>query len=235
MRCPRRGCRRPGRCCRRTSPSCGHPSGDGRSAARCPRTASRSPPRIARSRPRGGGRPGRHHRYGRRTTPRGSASTSPSTRGAIPGARGRPAVSQLGSPSRGPFQRTKSRTSSFEYSSAATRSPTRSWSGSSRARRPYAGQLAIRKKTEPSSVRYAWPAARRRSRRDTIWGMCSVARGMTSGFVMRSVAASWRNRSIQRSARASMPIRSPAAPRMILSSTSVRFMTQVTCRPRQRR
>ncbi len=52
---------------------------------------------------------------------------------------GRPdpiAVSQLGSPGLAAFQRTKSRASSFEYSSAATRSPTRIASGSRRARRP---------------------------------------------------------------------------------------------------
>ena len=52
---------------------------------------------------------------------------------------GRPepmAVSQDGSPGLGPFQSAKSRTSSFPYSSASTRSPTRMASGSSRARRP---------------------------------------------------------------------------------------------------
>ena len=52
---------------------------------------------------------------------------------------GRPspiAVDHDGSPGFGPFHRAKSRTSSFAYSSASTRSPTRSCSGSSRASRP---------------------------------------------------------------------------------------------------
>ena len=69
---------------------------------------------------------------------------------------GRPSptdVDQLGSPARGPFQSAKSRTSSLLYSSASTRSPTRCWVGSMRARTPYAGQDAMRKKIEPSSVR----------------------------------------------------------------------------------
>ena len=91
---PRRDARReqvgdPGDVARRTSPSCGRPSGGGRSGARSARTASRSPPRTGRSRPRGAGRPGPRRRCGRRTTPRGSAWTSPSTRGASPGARAR--------------------------------------------------------------------------------------------------------------------------------------------------
>ena len=71
---------------------------------------------------------------------------------------GRPSpirVDHDGSPGFGPFQSAKSRTSSLAYSSASTRSPTRSCSGSRRARRPYAGQDEIRKKIEPSSVRYA--------------------------------------------------------------------------------
>ena len=69
---------------------------------------------------------------------------------------GRPSpmgVDQLGSPGLAPFQTAKSRTSSLLYSSASTRSPTRCWVGSSRARVPYAGQDAMRKKIEPSSVR----------------------------------------------------------------------------------
>ena len=69
---------------------------------------------------------------------------------------GRPspiAVDQLGSPARAPFQSAKSRTSSLLYSSASTRSPTRCCVGSRRARAPYAGQEAMRKKIEPSSVR----------------------------------------------------------------------------------
>ena len=70
-----------------------------------------------------------------------------------PGRPGPMAVSHDGSPSFGPFHRAKSRTSSLAYSSASTRSPTRSWSGSSRASLPYAGHEAIRKKIEPSSVR----------------------------------------------------------------------------------
>ncbi len=52
---------------------------------------------------------------------------------------GRPApiaVSHDGSPGFGPFQTAKSRTSSLAYSSASTRSPTRSWAGSSRASCP---------------------------------------------------------------------------------------------------
>ena len=53
-----------------------------------------------------------------------------------PGRPGPIAVSHDGSPGFGPFQRAKSRTSSLPYSSASTRSPTRSWSGSRRARRP---------------------------------------------------------------------------------------------------
>src|SRR6476619_7615712 len=43
----------------------------------------------------------------------------------------------------GPFHSAKSRTSSLAYSSASTRSPTRSCSGSSRASRPYLGHDAI--------------------------------------------------------------------------------------------
>ena len=70
-----------------------------------------------------------------------------------PGRPGPMAVSHDGSPGLGPFQSAKSRTSSFAYSSASTRSPTRSCSGSSRASRPYAGHEAIRKKIEPSGVR----------------------------------------------------------------------------------
>ena len=45
-------------------------------------------------------------------------------------------VDSDGSPGLGPFHSAKSRTSSLAYSSASTRSPTRSWSGSSRASRP---------------------------------------------------------------------------------------------------
>jgi hypothetical protein len=70
-----------------------------------------------------------------------------------PGRPGPIAVSHDGSSSFGPFHRAKSRTSSFAYSSASTRSPIRSCSGSSFASRPYVGQDAIRKKIEPSSVR----------------------------------------------------------------------------------
>ena len=70
-----------------------------------------------------------------------------------PGRPGPIAVSHDGSPGLGPFHRAKSRTSSLPYSSASTRSPTRIASGSSRASRPYAGQDAIRKKIDPSSVR----------------------------------------------------------------------------------
>ena len=69
---------------------------------------------------------------------------------------GRPApiaVSHEGSPGFGPFQSAKSRTSSLAYSSASTRSPTRRLATSRRASRPYAGHDAIRKNTEPSSVR----------------------------------------------------------------------------------
>ncbi len=68
---------------------------------------------------------------------------------------GRPspmAVCQLGSPGLVAFHSAKSRTLSLSYSSASTRSPLRCWSGSMRASRPYAGQEAMRKKTEPSSV-----------------------------------------------------------------------------------
>ena len=79
-----------------------------------------------------------------------------------PGRPGPIAVSQLGSPGLGPFHSAKSRTSSLAYSSASTRSPVRICSGSSRASRPYDGQDEIRKKIEPSSVRYAWPPAEQR-------------------------------------------------------------------------
>ena len=70
-----------------------------------------------------------------------------------PGRPGPIAVSHDGSPGFGPFQRAKSRMSSFAYSSASTRSPTRICVGSIRASRPYLGHEAIRKKIEPSSVR----------------------------------------------------------------------------------
>ena len=53
-----------------------------------------------------------------------------------PGRPGPIAVSHDGSPGFGPFHRAKSRTSSLPYSSASTRSPTRSPSGSRRASRP---------------------------------------------------------------------------------------------------
>ena len=82
--------------------------------------------------------------------------------------------------------------------------------------------------TEPSSVRYAWPRSRSVSTSSTICGMWAVARGNLSGVVIRSVAASARNPSMCRAASASIPIPSDAAPRMILSSTSVRFITHVT-------
>ena len=70
-----------------------------------------------------------------------------------PGRPGPSGVSHDGSSGFGPFHSAKSRTSALPYSSASTRSPTRSWSGSRRARRPYAGHESIRKKIEPSSVR----------------------------------------------------------------------------------
>ena len=53
-----------------------------------------------------------------------------------PGRPGPIAVSHDGSPGFGAFHSAKSRTSSLAYSSASTRSPTRSSSGSSLARRP---------------------------------------------------------------------------------------------------
>ena len=62
-------------------------------------------------------------------------------------------VAHDGSPGLGPFQSAKSRTSSLAYSSASTRSPTRIASGSSLASPPYDGHDAMRKNTDPSSVR----------------------------------------------------------------------------------
>jgi hypothetical protein len=62
--------------------------------------------------------------------------------------------------------------------------------------------------------------------------MCSVARGRTSGWVMRSAVASPWNRSSQVVAISAIVTPASDAPRMILSSTSVMFMTQVTRSPR---
>ena len=95
----------------------------------------------------------------------------------------------------------------------------------------------------PATTRSGRRSSRRRSGRRgraraasrsgaTISSMCSVARGRTSGGVIRSAAASARNRSsvaVGELARCRSP--AAAAPRMILSSMSVMFMTQVTAEP----
>ena len=95
-----------------------------------------------------------------------------------------------------------------------------------------AGHEAIRKKIEPSSVRYACPRSRSVATSAAIWGTWSVARGSTSGRVIPSASASARKRAAYRSESSVWEIPSAAAPRMILSSMSVRFMTHVTRSPR---
>ena len=62
----------------------------------------------------------------------------------------------------------------------------------------------------------------------TMSSMWWVARGSASGVVMRIAVPSARNAARYRSASSSMPTPVAAAPRMILSSMSVMFMTQVT-------
>jgi hypothetical protein len=65
--------------------------------------------------------------------------------------------------------------------------------------------------------------------------MWPVARGSASGVVMPTASASATNRAAKRSASSAVVMPSAAAPRMILSSMSVRFMTHVTRSPRYRR
>jgi hypothetical protein len=65
-----------------------------------------------------------------------------------------------------------------------------------------------------------------------ISGMWSVARGRTSGGVIRSAAKSVSKRSSHGSVSSAMEIPAAFAFAMIRSSTSVMFMTQVTRRPR---
>ena len=96
------------------------------------------------------------------------------------------------------------------------------------ARRPATRRCGRR----PSRPRWRrrGPSPGGRSTSSTIWGMCSVARGSTSGRVMPSASASARNRPAYRSASSVYGTPSAAAPRMILSSMSVRFMTHVTAK-----
>ena len=108
--------------------------------------------------------------------------SSPSTRCASPAGPARSRVSHDGSPGFGPFQSAKSRTSSLPYSSASTRSPTRSWlgiePGEAAVRRPRRDPEEDRAVVGPVGV--AALEERLRSARPSA-SMCSVARGRTSG------------------------------------------------------
>ena len=186
----------------------------------------------ARSRSRGAGRRGPRRRNGCRTSPEVAASTSPSTRGATRAAwadRGSSAVRLR----LGPFQSTKSRTSSFAYSSTATRRDLRSRRGraATAGRRP--GKLAIRKKTEPSSVRTRARLQEALERWRSSRG-CARSPGHTSAS---STAAC--PQSVEEG-RSSLGQGVDAGPslgraRMILSSTSVRSIDPGHPRPCQRR
>ena len=124
-----------------------------------------------------------------------------------------------------PFQTAKSRTSSLLYSSASTRSPTRCCVGSS-VRQPAVGGPA-RDAEEDRAVVGAIGVAASISvpMSATISGMWSVARGSTSGTHAQPPQLGQERRRMRA---VSSPMGMPAAraSRMILSSTSVMFMTQ---------
>ncbi len=133
-------------------------------------------------------------------------------------------------PASAPFQSAKSRTSSLAYSSASTRSPTRSLLGveprQPAVRRPRGDAEEDRAVVGPVGVPPLEQGLdeRRRSR-----SMCSVARGSTSGrrHPQRVAHPRGTRRGSDRPARRS-PSPAAAAPLMILSSMSVMFMTHVT-------
>ena len=142
---------------------------------------------TGRSRPRGAGRRGPRHRCGCQTSHPGSASTSPSTRDASPAGRDRSAVSQLGSPSFGPSTGRSRGRRPWSTRRRRRARPTRSWLGI-QARQPPVGRPA-RDPEEDGAILgpVGVAASSSRSTSATISGMCSVARGRTSGRVIRSV------------------------------------------------
>ena len=150
-----------------------------------------------------------------------------------PGRPGPIGVSQDGSPGLGPFHSAKSRTSSLPYSSASTRSPTRM------RLRVETGQAPVgRPRGDPEehgAVVGPVGVALREQRRDEVADLGDVRRSRAAGRPGASCPARPRRRGTgSRSGSASSVVVMPsaAAPRMILSSMSVRFITHVTRSPR---
>ena len=144
---------------------------------------------------------------------------------------GRPGA-DLGVPARlarrGPFQSAKSRTSSLLYSSASTRSPTRCCVGIEAGQRAIAGQR--RDAEEDRAVVGPVGVAALDERGDERGHVRDVIGGVRQhvGIVTRRRIQVGQERAVCRAV--SSPIVMPAsdASRMILSSTSVMFITQVT-------
>ena len=191
------------------------------------RRARPSPPRSGRSRPRGAGRSGRSHRCGCRTTGRAPSCSSPSTRCASPAGLRRCSSSTMVRPAWDPSRarsrgRRPSRTRRPRPAPrpAAGRDP-----GGPGVRRPATTRSGRRSSRRRSGRRGRARAASRSSA--TMSSMCSVARGRTSGIVIRRAVAVGEEARRGSGRRASpMSVPAAAAPRMILSSMSVMFITQ---------
>ena len=175
---------------------------------------------------------GRPPRYGCRSSARGIACSSPSTRCATPVAPRRPRSTSWARPPRCPFHSAKSRTSSLLYSSASTRSPTRCWvrvdMRKSAIGRP-AGDAE-----EDRAVIHAVRVPLRKQRRDERGHVGDVLGGARHDVRARDPQPP--ESTVERAALApgvSSAMGTPSRPasRMILSSTSVTFMTQVTASP----
>ncbi len=191
------------------------------------------PPRTARSRSRGAGRRGRSRRRGCRRAARGSASPSPSTRGASPDGR-RPTGSPM----------TARRGLVALPQREVVRVLLRGVDLLARLHVLEATMRELAVAGEPpdaevhAAVRRGIGHAAIDQRRDERQHLGDVLRGARlDGRVCRqpSQAASSPKAAISRSVSAVVDSPSSAARRMILSSMSVKFRTNVTRWPRARR
>ena len=193
-------------------------------------------PRPGRARSRGAGTRGRRRRRGGRTPRRAGRATSPSTRCASPGAPD-PTASPTPAHPASPPSRARSRPGCASASSTSTRAPADSSSCSMRAVR----ELAVAGERRDVEV-HALPVDHVRVARVDQLGdrapasdaMYSVACGTWSGRRTPSAIELLPVHGLEPGRDLGLGAsRSSAARRMILSSTSVTLLTNVTSKPRQ--